>query len=581
MAQLKNTIIDSTGDLSLPSGTTGQRPGQAGQPAAAAGMIRYNTTLNETEYYDGTAWRPISDTGVEATGGTIVDTEIGGVPYRIHLFTNTGNSTFTVTKSGEVEYLIVAGGGGAGADNAGGGGGGGVLTGSTLLSATSYSIVVGAGGNPSGTSNTNQQTNGINSSAFGLTAIGGGQGANGQGGSRNPFVGGSGGGGDGEVGRSGAAGTPGQGFAGGNGGGGSGGGGGGAGGPGENGTSSKGGNGGNGILLYIDGTSRSYGSGGGAGGNNATLGGTAGSYSGGGIGNGSSSGAGVSAAANTGGGAGASCNTGNTSGAGGSGIVVIRYRRNASTTTSPTRTVVASVPNNFNIVQTNLVWYVNAANPVSYSGTGSTWQNIGPTGFNGTLRNSPTFSQQDGGYFILGSNKDVTTGTTPPSLQGNPNLTVSGWFKRKVTDWGGFRGTWGIGGNTTNQGINSWWNNNNNQLSIDVWSSGTFFASGVDYPLNQWVFMTWQKIAGSMTRANCILWRNLDSYTGTQLTISRAETGVPAINNIGITLANISPTHTQLAANSMEIGEFFIYDRVLTAEEVRYNFNITRGRYGV
>jgi len=79
-----------------------------------------------------------------ATGGTI--TFITG--YAIHTFTSSGN--FVPEKGLEVEYLVVAGGGGGGGHNAGGGGAGGLLTnlGGTKMSitATSYAVVVGAGG---------------------------------------------------------------------------------------------------------------------------------------------------------------------------------------------------------------------------------------------------------------------------------------------------------------------------------------------------------------------------------------------------------------------------------------------------
>ena len=81
MATLKNTTIDSTGFINLPSGTTAQRPG-----SPTAGMIRYNTTLNEVEIYSGTEWQTPSTSGVEAEGGFVFDTNIGGIPYRIHYF---------------------------------------------------------------------------------------------------------------------------------------------------------------------------------------------------------------------------------------------------------------------------------------------------------------------------------------------------------------------------------------------------------------------------------------------------------------------------------------------------------------
>jgi hypothetical protein len=51
MAILKNTIIDDSGFLKLPSGTTTERPSSPEE-----GMIRFNQTFNGIEYYDGNKW---------------------------------------------------------------------------------------------------------------------------------------------------------------------------------------------------------------------------------------------------------------------------------------------------------------------------------------------------------------------------------------------------------------------------------------------------------------------------------------------------------------------------------------------
>jgi len=51
MAQLKNTTIDDTGFLQLPTGTTAQRPS-----LPEPGHIRFNTTLGVQEYWNGTNW---------------------------------------------------------------------------------------------------------------------------------------------------------------------------------------------------------------------------------------------------------------------------------------------------------------------------------------------------------------------------------------------------------------------------------------------------------------------------------------------------------------------------------------------
>ena len=57
MATLKNTVVNDTGFIQLPSGTTAQRPASPSQ-----GMIRWNTSLGRMEYYNGTVW-VYADTG--------------------------------------------------------------------------------------------------------------------------------------------------------------------------------------------------------------------------------------------------------------------------------------------------------------------------------------------------------------------------------------------------------------------------------------------------------------------------------------------------------------------------------------
>jgi hypothetical protein len=227
-----------------------------------------------------------------STGGTI--TTSGG--YRIHTFTTVGSSTFTPSGSGTVEYLIVAGGGGGSTWYAGGGGAGGLLSGSTSVTATNYTITVGDKGNgrvpPEANVDvayTNSSTpssygqKGGDSVAFSLTANGGG-GAPGYNcsnpGRTDIKNGGSGAGGRPQAYSPEGTGVAGQGFAGGAGSTGeNGGGGGGAGSAGIAG-SLGGGGGGTGVASSISGTSTFY-SGGGAGGVSAGYPATGGSGIGG------------------------------------------------------------------------------------------------------------------------------------------------------------------------------------------------------------------------------------------------------------------------------------------------------------
>jgi hypothetical protein len=91
---------------------------------------------------------------ITATGGTISDITVDGRAYRMHKYTSTGTSSFVVTDAGTdktVEYLVVSGGGSGVRGQSGGfygmgGTGGGVRRDSMVVSATSYTVIVGTGG---------------------------------------------------------------------------------------------------------------------------------------------------------------------------------------------------------------------------------------------------------------------------------------------------------------------------------------------------------------------------------------------------------------------------------------------------
>ena len=124
----------------------------------------------------------------DATGGTVTTCRVGDERYRVHTFSQSGQ--FTIPHHGHVEVLVVGGGGGGGGGAwpyyGGGGGAGGVVHKSELF-ITNGVYVIGTGGAVG--------TSGGETTAFGLTAWGGGHGATG--GGANAASGASGGGGAG------------------------------------------------------------------------------------------------------------------------------------------------------------------------------------------------------------------------------------------------------------------------------------------------------------------------------------------------------------------------------------------------
>ena len=281
---------------------------------------------------------------IAATGGTATTSG----DYKIHTFNSTSNFVVSQTGAGtgptSVEYVVVGGGASGGSGIAGGGGAGGfreskspvagTYTASPLatptaitVAAQTYPITVGGGGAATGPGNI-RGTNGSNSVFSTITSAGGGAGS---GYASSANTGGSGGGGSGGgPAQSGAAGntppvSPPQGLGGGEGAPGNnrgGGGGGGASAAGSD-TTNLGANGGNGTSTAITGSAVTR-AGGGGGGSDST-GGTGGSGGGGTGGTSTSAPSVTTGTANTGGGGGGGGQSVNGK-AGGSGVVILRYK---------------------------------------------------------------------------------------------------------------------------------------------------------------------------------------------------------------------------------------------------------------
>jgi hypothetical protein len=458
----------------------------------------------------------------------------------------------------DVEYLIVAGGGGGSNRHNGGGGAGGLLMGKTTVSSTSHSVVVGAGGNGAPQEilpDRTPGTNGGNSSVFGVTATGGG---------RADTTGGSGGGGG--VRNSGALGVSGQGNQGGAGsispsvqsafaGGGGGGAGsiGSAAGPGGT-NASRAGDGGDGLLLNISGNGVYYAGGGGGG---AACDGIAGGLGGlGGGGNGSHTSAGQPGQINTGGGGGSGgfCGGDNyASGAGGSGIVIIRYR-------GPQRASGGTVT-------TSNGWTIHTFTSSGTFTVGSHVGDLSGNGNNGQLVNGPTFDSANGGSLVFDGIDDyVDLGINSIFNLIPTNIwTIQVWVKRV-----------GISGYFISKGYTS---AANQQYAI--WTD----SNSINYTIGG----STQTISVSLTSEWYLLTLvcngngTFSGYNGANLVVSGNTSALDRS-----TTSTMLGARRATAPNSGSgfpftgnISQVQIYNRALTAQEVLQNYNATKGRYGL
>lgn len=225
------------------------------------------------------------------------------------------------------------------------------------------------------------------------------------------------------------------------------------------------------------------------------------------------------------------------------------------------------------IVTDGLVLCLDAANARSYPGTGTTWTDL-KNGSVGTLRNIPDtdFVSDGGGSFLLdGSNEDINVASTEAARIGTGNHTVSVWVKNLATSEEDFIGTGG-----TSQGdillmIYSSAGGGSGGFRGHAWSS-TGKANTIDSPnaigTGNWNYLTQRVTWGG----------NIDLFENGVVVNTKALSGsAPSSSRSNLIIG--ARTNGYGGTFYGNIAGVSFYNRALTADEVRQNYEATVGRY--
>jgi hypothetical protein len=231
-----------------------------------------------------------------------------------------------------------------------------------------------------------------------------------------------------------------------------------------------------------------------------------------------------------------------------------------------------SLAHNPRIVTDGLVLCLDAANPKSYPGSGTTWSDLSGNGNNGGLVNGPSYSTDNKGVFTFDGVNDYWE-TTNQIVNSPSSLTISGWMMKQNFGSGTYE-TVLHHGNGTSVGGSSYWfgceDATNNICATIGAVSGVGWSAGltnIQAQFNIWYYVaaSWD---GSVVRVyvngDYVKQYNLSSYT-TQSTPTR----------VGVTSGGINYMFGG-KANGIAINM-----KGLTESEIKQNFNALKGRYGL
>lgn len=233
------------------------------------------------------------------------------------------------------------------------------------------------------------------------------------------------------------------------------------------------------------------------------------------------------------------------------------------------------------IVRDGLVLYLDAANSKSYPGSGTNWIDLTGNGNNGTLLNGVAYNSNKKGYFDFDGSDDRVTIANTSYWNNNvfgtaTNFTIMCWAKiDSFFNWTCLiQKNGGAGFYSESQGASLWINSSGIQA---VFANGepnnpTGFGFILSYSTTNttdWFHITF---TGDGTTGRFYINGNLHNSGS----LSSRTRSVISSNNPVVLGAR---AQTVVYNGLMNLPMF--YTRGLSTEEVKQNFEATRGRFGV
>jgi hypothetical protein len=221
-------------------------------------------------------------------------------------------------------------------------------------------------------------------------------------------------------------------------------------------------------------------------------------------------------------------------------------------------------------VRNGLVLELDAGQRASYPGTGNTWYDLSGNGLNGTLANGPTFAGIGAtSSIVFDGNNDCVTLALNSKLDISESITIESFIYPTAYKTSGDFGSFII------CKAASYYLELNGNGKVRVYfyslSSEGYHESVGTVPLNTWSYISVVRNKAASTISiyiNGILDRTLSSITGD----IRVQQTYP------VNLGSFQSSGYQLTGR-IAVGT--IYNRALSAYEIKQNFDFYRTRYNI
>ena len=227
---------------------------------------------------------------------------------------------------------------------------------------------------------------------------------------------------------------------------------------------------------------------------------------------------------------------------------------------------------NSSIVTNGLVLCLDAANPKSYPGSGTTWTDLSGNGNTGTLTNGPTYSSANGESIVFdGVNDFIDCGFSSSVRSSNVSYEV--WIRFSVSQQS--KSIISLHKDGTGGCSIGLHDNFPNRIKFHTNTIGANNGNGI-LGTNQLNDNIWHHIVGTYNSSNSTMMLYVDGILDRTL-VGPTTPIYPSDRNLNIGRWTGGGTQNF----NGNISNAKIYNRALSAAEIQQNFNALRGRYGI
>lgn len=226
-----------------------------------------------------------------------------------------------------------------------------------------------------------------------------------------------------------------------------------------------------------------------------------------------------------------------------------------------------------NIVTQNLILHWDAGNSASYSGSGTTIEDLTSNNYDGTLVNGVGYSSSNGGILTLDGTNDYINRVSVPNF-GITNRTVDMWFNVDALSPSGFRRVLTFpfdDGATDIPALTIGYGTTSTSMEVGFGSGG-----GSGYVLNlSFSVGVWINVVATINASTGVIIVYINnSSVGTGTYTSGGISTSPPLN-----IGRYNTNYGQFG--DFSFGNLKIYDRILSSTELTQNFNAEKSRYGL